>query len=404
MPPDTAFDHEAGRLGEDAGVLITGGRVIDPATGVDRHADVLIVNGQIAAVSADPRELDRSGAVGSAQRLDATGMLVLPGFVDFHVHVYDGVSHYGIDADTSCLMRGVTHAVDAGSAGAQTFAGFKRYVMDTARTSLHALLNISTIGMLAPETGELEDPRYLVADKALAVATAHPQQIIGIKLRVGQRNAGHPDVAAALATAKQVARDANLPLMVHITNAAIPLAQIMGTLDGGDIVTHCFHGQRGGILRTDGTVEPFVRDAVDRGVLLDVGHGRSALDYAVARAGLAAGVVPDHVSSDLHAYNVDGPAYDLATTMSKMLHLGMELTEVIAAATTRPARTMRRDHTIGSLQVGRAADVTIAEVLTGRWELEDSQGVVEPLEHLIVPRWVVREGQPIALAPSVHER
>ena len=391
-------------------LAITGGRVVDPASDIDAAADVIVHDGRLAEVF--PREADRDRATNhdaatriatAEQVIDATGMLVLPGLIDFHVHVFEGVSHYGIDADTYCLQRGVTNAVDAGSAGAQTFAGFKRFIMDGAKTGLHAYLNISTTGMLAPEAGELEDPRFLVADKALEVATSHPDEIVGIKLRVGNRNAGHPDTRLALATAKSVASEAGLPLMVHITNATVPLADIMATLGYGDVVTHCYHGKRGGILTPDDKVEPFVLDALDRGVLLDVGHGRSALNYHVARTAMAAGVTPHHVSSDLHVYNADGPAYDLVTTMSKMLHLGMDLVDIVASVTHRPAKTMHRDDVIGSLQIGREADVTIVEILEGGWDLEDSEGEVERLEHLMVPRWVVRQGRAMPLAASVHE-
>lgn len=390
-------------------LLIVGGRVIDPAGRLDARGAVRIRDGVVveapradAASGADTPSPDARPSPPS-QVIDATGMLVLPGLVDFHVHVYEGVSHYGIDADTYCLERGVTHAVDAGSAGAQTFAGFRRFIMEPAATGLHAYLNISTIGMVAPETGELEDPRYLVADKALEVATSHPDEIVGIKLRVGRRNAGHPDVRFALATAKQVAVDAGIPLMVHITNAAVPLEEIMAALGAGDVVTHCFHGQRGGILGSDGKVEGFVRHAIDRGVLLDVGHGRSALDYRVARVALAEGVVPHHVSSDLHTYNAEGPAYDLVTTMAKMLHLGMDLVDIVASVTSRPARAMRREHAIGSIGVGRVADLTVVEIVEGHWDLPDSQGSQERLEHLMVPRWVVRKGVARRLAYSVHE-
>ena len=379
-----------------ADLALVGGRLFDPGSGVDARQTLLIADGRVAGLPANRPAVAR-------REIDVNGLVVVPGLVDLHVHVYEGVSHYGIDVDSSCLHRGVTTAVDAGSAGAQTFPGFQKFVVSSSRTRLYAFLNVSTCGMLVPEMGELEDARLLVPDKAVAVAAAYPESIVGIKIRIGPwMTDSVPE--RALATAKAVANEVKLPLMVHITNTELPLDGVLAVLGEGDIVTHCFHGKRGGILDNDHHVLPEVKDAVDSGVRLDVGHGRSGFSFEVARRALAEGVGPHHISSDLHAYNVDGPVYDLTTTMSKMLHVGFSLEDTIRTVTTAPATAIGRDGEVGSLEVGQRADVTVLERLEGRWELEDGVGKHETLEELLVPRWVIRNGEPLELPTSVHER
>ena len=379
-----------------ADLALHSGRLLDPGSGIDTHQTLLITDGRIAGLSEDH-------TAAAQQQIDVTGLLVVPGLIDLHVHVYEGVSHYGINVDRSCLQRGVTTAVDAGSAGAQTFPGFQRFIVSSSRTRLYAFLNISTSGMLVPEMGELEDARLLVPDKAVAVAEANPDSIVGIKIRVGQWMTDS-EPGRALVTAKAVADDVQLPLMVHITNTELALPEVLRVLGEGDVVTHCFHGKQGGILDHDHRVLPEVKAAVDRGVRLDVGHGRSGFSFEVARTALAEDVGPHHVSSDLHAYNVGGPAYDLTTTMSKMLHVGFSLEDTVATVTALPAATIGRDSELGSLEVGRRADVTVLERLEGRWELADGIGERETLEALLVPRWVIRSGVPLELPTSVHER
>lgn len=377
-----------------ADVTLRGGRVIDPLAGSDERRDLHIVDGRIAKSEVP----DAS----SGEVVDVTGMMVVPGLIDFHVHVYEGVSHYGIDADTYCIQRGVTSAVDAGSAGAQTFPGFHRFIMSASRTGLYAYLNISTTGLLVPEVGELEDARHLVPDKAVRLANDYPDALVGIKVRIGRRMTDS-DPGKALRIAKAVGRETGLPIMVHITDTKLPLKSVLESMTEGDVITHCFHGKRGGVIGDDGRVWPYVRDAIDRGVRLDVGHGRGSFSFDVARTAIAEGVAPHHVSSDLHIYCADGPAYDLVTTMSKLIQVGMSLEDTIASVTSRPATALGQADELGSLQPGTVADVTVLEILQGRWEFPDTEGGSEVVENLLVPRWVIKSGEATRLDYSVHE-
>jgi len=363
-------------------LALTGGRVLDPGRGTDGRLDVGITAGRFSAIG-------DSGP--AAETIDASGLVLVPGLVDLHTHLYSGVSHYGIDPDAHCLRRGVTTAVDAGSAGAQTFPGFRRYVIEPADTRVFAFLHVAVQGMITSLVGELEDLRWASPDQAVARAREHPDLIVGVKVRLGYQMVGN-DPEPALRLARQAADRLGLPLMVHIIDMRRPITWLLRHLGEGDIVTHCFHANEGGILAPDGRLHEEVASARARGVVFDVGHGAGSFAYRVARAAFAQGFPPDTVSSDLHAHNVAGPVYDQATTLSKLLHCGMSLAEVVAATTATPAAAIRRSGELGTLAPGRTADLTGFELRAGEWLLPDGAGDTEAVETLIVPRLVVRAG------------
>jgi dihydroorotase len=380
--------------------LIRGGRVIDPLHGLDALLDVAIQGERIAAVGPGlPPE-------GARQVLDATGLLVAPGLIDLHVHVHWGVSHYGIEADQCCLARGVTTAVEAGSAGAYTYPSLKRWIMDASQTEVYALLNIAYLGMIGDQVGELEDARFI--DEALAEGVAQAPEILGLKARmdrVGPLPATEP-LARALAVAGRVHK----PLMVHIGSArrmGVPLEAVLAQLRPGDVVTHCYHGKDGNILDEKGAVRPAVWRARERGMLLDVAHGAGSFTWGTARRALEQGLFPDTISSDLHTYSLLSPVVDLATTMTKFLHLGMPLPDVIRAATAAPAAWMgmadRDGHCrgpIGHLGQGAAADVALLRLETGAFDLYDCDGAVETATQRLAPVTALKRGRLFGLGPA----
>jgi len=384
-----------------SGLDIAGGRVLDPGRGIDATATVSIADGVITGVDVTGGGDGARGLAGDRQVIDAAGLLVIPGLVDVHTHLFPGVSHYGIEPDAHCLGRGVTTAVDAGSSGAQTFPGLRRYVIERSRTRVLAFLNIAVQGMISRLVGELEDIRWASPGQAIARARENPDLIVGIKVRLGYQMVGN-DPAPALRLAREAADALGLPLMVHVIDMRPALDWLLPYLGRGDVVTHCFHGNEGGILGADGRVIPAAVTARERGVLFDVGHGEGSFAYRVARSALAQGFAPDTISSDLHAHNVDGPVFDQATTLSKLLHLGMALEDVIRAATSTPAAAVRREDRIGTLAAGREADVSLFELREGSWPLPDAAGATETVERLLVPRMVIRAGHARELAePTV---
>jgi dihydroorotase len=374
-------------------LVVAGGHVLCPATGIDAAGDVAIDRGRIAAIG--------EGLAGR-ERVDAAGLLVVPGLIDLHVHVYEGVSHYGVDADRYLLQRGTTTGVDVGSAGAQTFPGLRRMVIDAAQTRIYAYLHIAVEGMISVLVGELEDIRWASVEECVRVARANPDVIAGVKLRAGHQMVGadpRPAIALALAAADAL----GLPLMVHVIDMPIPLPELLAQMRPNDVVTHCFHGNEGGLLDDDGRVWPEAHAARERGVLFDVGHGVGSFTWRVARAALAQGFPPDTISSDIHAYNHAGPVHDLPRTLSKLLHLGMPLSAVVAAATARPAAHLAHvaPAGLGTLAVGAPGDLTLLERQQGRFALTDgehrvSDHVTEHAAERLVARSVVRAGAVVA--------
>jgi dihydroorotase len=374
-------------------LVVAGGRVLCPATGVDSVADVAIDDGLIAAVG--------DGLEGR-EHLDARGLLVVPGLIDLHVHVYDGVSHYGIDADTYLLRRGTTTGVDVGSAGAQTFPGLRRMVIEAARTRVYAYLHIAIEGMISPLVGELEDIRWASVEQCVQVAEANRDVIAGVKLRAGYQMVG-PDPRPAVALALEASRALALPLMVHVIDMGMPLPELLAQMRPGDVVTHCFHGNDGGLLDGGGDVWPEAREARERGILFDVGHGAGSFTWRVARAALAQGFPPDTISSDIHTHNHAGPVHDLPRTLSKLLHLGMPLPDVISAATSRVGALLAHvaPAGLGTLTPGAPGDLSLLELERGRFALTDgehrlSAGVTEHAAERLVARSVVRAGAVMA--------
>ena len=386
-------------------VIVRGGRVVDPTQDLDAITDVGIRGPRIAAIGTD---LIKQGVRGEV--VDARGLLVTPGWVDLHTHVYWGVAPLGVEADLHCLRRGVTTAVDAGSAGASTFAGFKRYVIDVAATRIVAMLNISILGMAAdPGTeadavGELEDIRWASVDRAVEIAHAFADVITGIKIRLGTPQVG-PNAEhsrEALRRARQAADAIGKPVMIHVGATAMTLDEILATLVRGDIVTHVYHGHAEGVLDDDGKVRASVMSAVKRGVNFDVGHGAGSFNWRVARAALDQGLLPATISSDIHVWNIAGPVYDLATTASKLLHLGLKLPDVVRRVTATPAACVGLASQLGTLAPGAAADVSMFRFAAGEWVFRDSSGNAEIGSTRLEPVAAIRAGRFVACTPAVY--
>jgi dihydroorotase len=378
-------------------LTIAGGHVLDPGRGLDVVGDVVIEDGAVVAAGVTASR-DTGGPSAGGTVIDASGLLVVPGLVDLHTHLFQGVSHYGVDADRHCLGRGVTTAVDAGSSGAQTFPGFRRFIIEPAETRILAFLHVAVQGLITNLVGELEDTRWASPAQTAARARENGDTIAGIKVRLGYQMVGD-DPGPAMRLAREAADETGLPLMVHVIDMRPSIGWLLPHLRRGDIVTHCFHGNPGGILDVEGRLVPGVAEAQQRGVVFDVGHGVGSFSYQVARRALAQGFAADTVSSDLHAHNADGPVWDQATTLSKLLHVGMDLPAVIRSTTATPAAAVRRGGSLGALAPGREADVTVLELAEGDWLLPDAAGESEVVGRLLVPRFAVRAGRVHRLGP-----
>ena len=370
-------------------LLLAGGTLLDPAQGTRAATNVAFAAGNVAAVGPHLSAADAKDTV------DCSGRIVAPGMIDLHVHVFWGVSHYGIEPDPHCVAKGVTTAVDAGSAGADTFPGFRKYVIDVSATRLFAQLNISSQGMLTKEIGELDDLRHASVPKAIAMIERHRDVILGVKVRLTRNSiVSRESGIRPLYLAREAADAVRLPIMVHPQDAwCDSLDDILAVMRGGDILTHCFHGDSHGILDGDGKVRRSVREAIERGVIFDVGHGRGSFSWEVAERALEQGIGPTTISSDLHVYNVAGPVYDLATTVSKFLHLGLSLEDALHKVTATPARVLGMADQIGTLRVGAWGDAVVFDLQQGQFELHDARGETRVGRQRLVPAAVVHGGK-----------
>ena len=362
-----------------SGLTIRGGRVIDPARGIDAVTDVHVEDGRIVDAPA-----------GGARTIDAAGMIVAPGLIDLHTHVYADCTSLGVEPDPIAMRSGCATLVDAGSAGAGNIMGFARFFAAASRVRLLAYLNISFAGIFGfgrrVMVGECADLALLNVEDCVEAAREHPDLVVGIKVRAG-RNAGGWSGLDPVRLAIEAADELGLPVMAHVDYPPPGRDEVLAILRPGDILTHCYRPFPNAPTTSEGAVRATVREARERGIGFDIGHGMGSFSFATARAMLEGGFLPDAVSSDVHAQCVDGPAHDNLVTMTKLLALGCALPDVIAMATSGPARLLRRADCLGTLAPGAPADVTLLSMRDDPVELTDSVG-----ETIRAPRRLALEG------------
>jgi dihydroorotase len=229
-------------------IVIKGGHVLDVWQGIDGVRDIGVRAGRITAIE---QEIE----AGDAAVVDARGLLVTPGLIDLHVHVWQGVANLGIEADPHCVRRGATTVYDAGSAGADTYEGFQKYVIDVSATRIKAFLHISSQGQLNRDIGELTDLRYADVESAVKTCARYSESIVGIKIRMTKNLVGQ-NGREGLKRARAVCEATGLPLMLHPNDSPLSLEEMLGQMKAGDIMTHCFHQSETGILDGLGRVRP----------------------------------------------------------------------------------------------------------------------------------------------------
>ena len=380
------------------------GTVIDPASNLNAKRTVAIRAGRVAAI------VDPSLPIKSLQTLDCSGQLIVPGLIDFHVHVFPGVSNFGVDPDETCLARGVTTVLDFGTAGGLIFDGFRQFVIDTAKTRVKALMLISGQGLISsndtkPSLGELWDLAYCDVEGCVAAVEKHRDCVAGIKVRcMADISRGGLNEAEGLRLARQAADETKLPLVVHPANSTLTIEHILETLRPGDVLTHCFHDKTCKLVDSNTKLWPIVREKQRDGVQFDVGHGWGSFAWRVVRPMLDQGFDPDFLGSDLHSYNTNGPVFDLVTTLEKFLHVGISLPEVIRRSTETCAKWLGMSDEIGTLKPGACADITVLEVVECENPLTDSEGFTEVANRRLDVKACFRAGHRVGLLPKPEER
>jgi dihydroorotase len=401
-------------------LLLKGGHVIDPAAGIDATLDVLVDDKTIAAIGPD---LSAQGA--SAAMIDCRDLLVLPGLIDTHAHVYQYVTgRFGLNADQCGVQSGVTTLVDQGGASCITVPGFRHFVAEPAATRVLSFMSAYLVGGLEGHFyPDLYRPDCLDAGATVKSALANPDLVKGIKAHaeIGGFARWGLDV---MKIASKIGRDADLPVYIHFgqlwpkpesgglaVNPDSIFNQVIETLKPGDILAHPFSRHPGGFVEESGKLHPLVHEAIARGLKVDVGHG-SHFSFKTARVVLDSGVIPDTLGADMHGYNTHVPApagtpdshpdeehsflgrtqFSLVSAMTSMLTLGLPLNLVVAMATCNAAKMIGMENKIGTLKVGGVADISVLEDRRGRWVLEDNEGTQAVTDRMLAPLFCLRDG------------
>ena len=302
---------------------------------------------------------------------DATGKIVTPGLIDLHSHVYEHGTPLGVSSDLVGIQSGVTTIVDAGTTGASMFPGFRRFVIDGARTRIYALLNLSTAGCCTDEI--YLDPRLINTRANRRVIEAHRDLILGLKVRVRGRREDLAHDVATLQTARELADEVGLPIMMHWSTEP----ELLAILQAGDILTHPFNPPTerssnvfGSQLTQADTVLPQILELEDRGIFTDGQLATTHHQWEVSEKATSQGWFPDAISTDVARTPARTPA-SVLLPMSQFLHLGLSLEQVIERVTTNPAKMLDYPETVGSLEPGAPADVAVLELEQGRFTFGD---------------------------------
>ena len=369
-------------------LIVKGGTVIDPSQGLNGLNDIAVEDGKIALVAPDIP----SGE--AARVLEVKGNLVVPGLIDLHTHVYDGVNGNGVEADLGGVRAGVTTMVDAGSSGCDTFGGFPRHIIPNSATEIICFLHICRTGLAT--TPDIFSPASIDLDKTIQVAT-ESNAISGIKARM---------VSPALEImgmemprlAKRAAKEAGVKLMVHIGDTEKRydpnvIRDLLPIMEEGDIVTHLFTANPGGVVDANGNLVPEAQEARDRGVWLDTAHGRGNFSFDVGQRILDQGLMPHCISTDLTLPGRQRTVHSMTEMMTRFLAMGFTMDQVVTMSTLNPAKAIGEDGRLGSLQVGKQADISVLRIEEGDWLLYDVLGDSRRHDKAVIPVVTVKRGE-----------
>jgi dihydroorotase len=400
-------------------VLLKGGRVVDPGSGLDGVRDLLVSGGRIARIAP---EVDADGA----EVIDCGGKLVLPGLIDTHAHVYEHVTgRFGLNADLCGVQSGVTTLVDQGGPSCMTLPGFRHYVVKPSDSRVVAFLSAYLVGGLEGHYySALYRPDCLDIEATVRAAEANPDLVKGIKAHAELGGFARWGIEV-IKTAAEIGRRSRLPVYIHFGQLwPLPhqdgitidpdsiLPQVIDLMKPGDVLAHPFSRHPGGFVDKNGALHPLVREAVARGLKIDVGHG-SHFSFNVARTVLDAGIVPDTLGADMHGHNTRAGApngataageneehlfsgktrFSLVSAMTSMLALGLPLEQVIPMVTCNAAAMIGMPDELGRLRVGGVADVSVLSDLRGRWALCDNEGTRVATDRLLQPVFCLRAGR-----------
>jgi dihydroorotase len=345
-------------------LLVRNGELIDPSRGLRARADIALRDGKIAEVASQiPAET-------AWEVIDAEGLLVAPGLVDLHTHCAYGLRN-GIWPDPIAARSGTTTWIDAGTFAHPDVDGFRRFIVERSQARVFGFVYLYP----SSRNPDIDPVQYVRSnlERTGRAAADNPDIVLGVKMQVGSNMNGRYSLEF-LKLAREVCDKYRLRLLTHISVAPPETDEVMALMRPGDIVTHCFNEHTLGILDPKtAKIRPSVSEARLRGVLFDVGHGLGSFNFEIARKALDQGFLPDSISTDIYSLNVNGPVYDMPTTMAKLLHVGMSFDDVLRCSTVNPARVVAPLPKLGTLEVGGPADLALLTIEEGEFELVDAQ-------------------------------
>lgn len=401
-------------------VVVSGGHLVDPAQGLDGRFEIAIANGTIAAIVPPGTPLR------AVEHIDASGLLVTPGLIDSHAHVFQYITgRFGLDADLCGVHSGVTTLIDQGGPSCMTLPAFREYVVNAKQSRVFAYLSCYLVGGLEGHYyPSLYKPDCVDIDATVKAASANPDVVKGFKAHAELGGFARWGVDV-MKQAAEIGKQASLPAYIHFgqlwplpengANGVDPdtiLAQVVELLKPGDILAHPFTRHPGGFVNKHGQVHPIVREAIDRGLKIDVGHG-SHFSYRMAQIALEAGIEPDTLGADIHGYNTKVPApagtpeqhsdaehiffgqqrFSLTSAMTAMLALGLPLSKVVSMATSRVVDVFGLPAGWGTLAVGSPADVSVLRDDRGQFVLQDNEQTRLIANRFLSPAFCLIGGQ-----------
>lgn len=311
--------------------------------------------------------------------IDAKGCYVFPGLVDHHTHVFYGGSHIGVKPDWM-IPYGVTAMADAGTSGCANYKNFYLLNVLPSAVKVKTYLNVFSGGQLAVNIDENFDPKLYDIEHIKELVEDYKDNIIGLKIRFSRGL--FPNGDEALIWLQKVYDlidnvNPNLSLCIHMTDSPVPVEQLLQKMRKGDILCHCYHGKGNTILTDDGKVLKAAWDAKKRGVIFDVGNGRSGFAFSVAEQAMKEGLYPDIISTDTTQANFNTPGYtsNLLFLVSKFVNMGMSLPAVVKAVTYTPAQAIH-EPLRGGVDEGMFADIAIVKEVQAPAEYLDIRGEV----------------------------
>ena len=400
-------------------LLLRGGRVIDPAQGLDGNYDVAITNGKVAAVTPNIVPSSAKKVIG------VSGKLVLPGLIDTHGHVFQHVTgRFGLDADLVGVHSGVTTLIDQGGPSCMTMPAFREYVVNAKRSRVLAFESAYLVGgMEGHYYASLYKPDCLDVDATVASAKANADIVKGFKAHAEIGGMSRWGIEVMRLSA-EIGKRANLPVYIHFgqlwpapdgTKGIDPdtiLPEVVKLLKAGDILAHLFSKHPGSFDDKNGKVHPVAKEAIANGIKVDVGHG-SHFSFKMAKIALDAGIVPDTLGADMHGYNTSVPKpagtpdqhsdqdhmffgsqrFSLVSAMTAMLACGLKLEQVVPMVTSNCAIMAGMQGVIGTLKPGVDADVSILNDQRGRWVLQDNEKTQVVTDRMLTPAFCLRKGE-----------